>query len=63
MSFVLNTATQPANAAQTTNAVTVQYSGTLTGDSRPAQGLGAPPGADTVFSESMIADIPPLRKA
>ena len=63
MLFVLNTATQPANPAQTTNTAAVQYSGTLTGDSRLAQGLGALPAGGTVFSESMIADIPPLRKA
>src|SRR5260370_3113941 len=61
-SYVLNRVTAPAKPAQTTNAPAAQYRGTLIGDSRLTQGLGALPGGGPAFSESIIADIPPLAK-
>src|SRR5258708_13851522 len=61
-SFVLNRVTPPAKPAQTTNAPAAQYRGTLIGDSRLTQGLGALPGGGPAFSESIIANIPPLSK-
>src|SRR5258708_13135548 len=59
-SFVLNRVRPPAKPAQTTNAPAAQYRGTLIGDSRLTQGLGALPVGAPAFSEITLAELPPL---
>src|SRR5260370_15057730 len=61
-SFVLNRVTPAGKGGKTTNARAAQYRGTLIGDSRVTEGVGELPGGGRAFSESIIADIPPLAK-